>query len=205
MIDLEVRNPGQELTERLTERRVMVRHVLRNSMIPIITLFGLDLGLLLGGGAILTETVFDLQGVGQYFAESIRRLETSRSIVQRIIQEGSLFVDGAAAGPAYRGCPFINAAGTYTAMTASLMPPEVLDAIAYASRHYVMLDELHDKVGERIAALLRAEAAMVTSGASVGSPSLTPRLLRRASSRVVVENTALAASTRRAPPMKKPA
>ena len=62
--------------------------------------------------------------------------------------------------------PFINAAGTYTAMTASLMPPEVMAAINYASRHYVMLDELHDKVGERIAALVHAEAAMVTSGAA---------------------------------------
>src|SRR5687768_3660298 len=62
--------------------------------------------------------------------------------------------------------PFINAAGTYTAMTASLMPPEVMDAINYASKHYVMLDELHDKVGERLATLVHAEAAMVTSGAA---------------------------------------
>ena len=62
--------------------------------------------------------------------------------------------------------PFINAAGTYTAMTASLMPPEVMDAINYASKHYVMLDELHDRVGERIAKLVRAEAAMVTCGAA---------------------------------------
>jgi L-seryl-tRNA(Ser) seleniumtransferase len=62
--------------------------------------------------------------------------------------------------------PFINAAGTYTAMTASLMPPEVMEAINYASKHYVMLDELHDKVGERIAALVHSEAAMVTSGAA---------------------------------------
>jgi uncharacterized pyridoxal phosphate-dependent enzyme len=62
--------------------------------------------------------------------------------------------------------PFINAAGTYTAMTASLMPPEVIDAITYASKHYVMLDELHDRVGERIATLLHCEAAMVTSGAA---------------------------------------
>jgi len=62
--------------------------------------------------------------------------------------------------------PFINAAGTYTAMTASLMPPEVMDAIKYASKHYVMLDELHDRVGERIASLLRCEAAMVTAGAA---------------------------------------
>src|SRR5882724_7796244 len=64
--------------------------------------------------------------------------------------------------------PFINAAGTYTAMTASLMPPEVVEAINYASKHYVMLDELHDKVGERIATLLHCEAAMVTSGAASG-------------------------------------
>jgi L-seryl-tRNA(Ser) seleniumtransferase len=62
--------------------------------------------------------------------------------------------------------PFINAAGTYTAMTASLMLPEVMDAINYASKHYVMLDELHDRVGERIATLVRAEAAMVTCGAA---------------------------------------
>jgi D-glucosaminate-6-phosphate ammonia-lyase len=62
--------------------------------------------------------------------------------------------------------PFINAAGTYTAMTASLMPREVVDAIEYASEHYVMLDELHDKVGARIASLVTCEAAMVTSGAA---------------------------------------
>jgi len=62
--------------------------------------------------------------------------------------------------------PFINAAGTYTAMTASLMPPEVMDAINYASKHYVMLEELGEKVGERIAKLVKAEAALVTSGAA---------------------------------------
>jgi L-seryl-tRNA(Ser) seleniumtransferase len=62
--------------------------------------------------------------------------------------------------------PFINAAGTYTAMTASLMPPEVMDAINYASKHFVMLDELHDKVGQRIASLVHSEAAMITSGAA---------------------------------------
>jgi len=62
--------------------------------------------------------------------------------------------------------PFINAAGTYTAMTASLMPAEVMEAINYASKRFVMLDELHDKVGQRIATLLRAEGAMVTAGAA---------------------------------------
>jgi len=59
----------------LSERRVMVRHVLRNSMIPIVTLWGLDFGFVLGGGAILTETVFTLEGVGQYAAESISQLD----------------------------------------------------------------------------------------------------------------------------------
>ena len=62
--------------------------------------------------------------------------------------------------------PFINAAGTYTAMTSSLMPPEVVAAIEYAAKHYVMLDELHDKVGARLATLLRCEGVMVTSGAA---------------------------------------
>src|SRR6184192_3094402 len=62
--------------------------------------------------------------------------------------------------------PFINAAGTYTAMTASLMPPQVIEAITYASKHYVMLDELHDRVGARIATLLHCEGAVVTSGAA---------------------------------------
>jgi peptide/nickel transport system permease protein len=59
----------------LSERQIMVKHVLRNSMIPIITLWGLDFGAVIGGGAILTETVFDLQGVGQYAADSVGQLD----------------------------------------------------------------------------------------------------------------------------------
>src|ERR1700742_2211557 len=59
----------------LSERQVMLRHVLRNSMIPIVTLWGLDFGAVVGGGAILTETVFDLQGVGQYSAEAVGQLD----------------------------------------------------------------------------------------------------------------------------------
>ena len=42
---------------------------------------------------------------------------------------------------------FINAAGTYTAMTASLMHDEVIEAITAASKEFVMLDEVQDKVG----------------------------------------------------------
>lgn len=59
---------------------------------------------------------------------------------------------------------FINAAGTYTAMTASQMPPEVVDAIQYATGDYVNLDDLQDKVGERIAELLHCEYATVSAG-----------------------------------------
>jgi len=59
----------------LTERQVLIRHVLRNSLIPIVTLFALDFAGVLGGGAILTETVFDLNGVGQFAARSVRNLD----------------------------------------------------------------------------------------------------------------------------------
>ena len=62
--------------------------------------------------------------------------------------------------------PFINAAGTYTVLTASLMAPEVMDAIDYSSKIFVHLNELHDRVGERIASLIGCEAAMVSSGAA---------------------------------------
>ena len=59
----------------LTERQVMTRHVLRNSLIPIIALFGLDFAAVIGGGAILTETVFNLHGIGQYAAQSVSALD----------------------------------------------------------------------------------------------------------------------------------
>jgi peptide/nickel transport system permease protein len=54
---------------------VLLRHVLRNSLIPIVTLFGLDFAAVLGGGAILTETVFSLKGVGWYAAQSVGDLD----------------------------------------------------------------------------------------------------------------------------------
>src|SRR4051794_703652 len=60
--------------------------------------------------------------------------------------------------------PCINAAGTYTALTGSLMPAEVVAAIQVASRQYVRLNELQDAVGKRISELLKCEAAMVSAG-----------------------------------------
>jgi peptide/nickel transport system permease protein len=54
----------------LTERRVTVRHGLRAALTPILTIFGLDVGLLLGG-AVLTEQVFSLPGLGKYAIDAI--------------------------------------------------------------------------------------------------------------------------------------
>ena len=59
----------------LPPRRVLVKHILRNSLIPIVTLFGLDFAAVLGGGAILTETVYELHGVGFYARTAIGNLD----------------------------------------------------------------------------------------------------------------------------------
>lgn len=62
--------------------------------------------------------------------------------------------------------PFINAAGTFTTLTASLMPPEVMAAMEAASKKFVNLQKLQDAVGGKIASMIGAESAMVTSGAA---------------------------------------
>ncbi len=75
---LDVMNEDYVRTARakgLSERQVRIRHVLRNSLIPIVTLFGLDFGAVVGGGAILTETVFNLNGVGLYAGQAIGTLD----------------------------------------------------------------------------------------------------------------------------------
>jgi uncharacterized pyridoxal phosphate-dependent enzyme len=59
---------------------------------------------------------------------------------------------------------FINAAGTFTALTGSLMRPEVVAAMQVASRQYVKLEELRDAVGQRIAELVHSPSAVVTAG-----------------------------------------
>jgi seryl-tRNA(Sec) selenium transferase len=60
--------------------------------------------------------------------------------------------------------PIINCRGTHTVLGASKIWPELHEAMAQASREYVMLEELHDKVGGRLAQLIGSEAAMVTTG-----------------------------------------
>jgi peptide/nickel transport system permease protein len=71
-------------------RRVLVRHVLRASVIPIVSLWGLDFAAAIGGGAILTESVFNLHGVGQYAAQSIGQLDVPPVLV--IVMFGACFV-----------------------------------------------------------------------------------------------------------------
>src|SRR5215212_2400041 len=60
--------------------------------------------------------------------------------------------------------PVINCRGTHTVIGASKIWPELHDAMAEASRHYVVLDELQDKAGARLAELMGCEDAMVTTG-----------------------------------------
>jgi peptide/nickel transport system permease protein len=59
----------------LTERRVLLRHALRTSLIGFVSLFGLDFGALVGGGALLTEVVFGLHGVGKLTFDSLQNLD----------------------------------------------------------------------------------------------------------------------------------
>src|SRR5436309_1098680 len=62
--------------------------------------------------------------------------------------------------------PLINAVGTLTTLSGSLMPPEVKRAMEEASRHFVRMHELQEKAGRRLAELTGAQAAIVTAGAS---------------------------------------
>jgi peptide/nickel transport system permease protein len=65
----------------LRRRSVFVRHVLRNSLMPILTMFGLDFATLLGGATLVTETIFNLPGIGQYEAEAIGNLDVPPILV----------------------------------------------------------------------------------------------------------------------------
>ena len=69
----------------MPEWRVIVRHILRNALIPVVTVIGLQLGLLLSG-AVLTETIFSLPGLGRLMVDSI----LSRDYP--VVQAGALFI-----------------------------------------------------------------------------------------------------------------
>jgi peptide/nickel transport system permease protein len=73
----------------LSERRVIFRHGVRSAVTPIVTLLGLDIGILLGG-AILTETVFNIQGIGRFAYDAIVRFDLPQ--IQGTVLFGAFFI-----------------------------------------------------------------------------------------------------------------
>ena len=73
----------------LPERTVVVKHGLRSALTPILTIFGLDLGLLLGG-AILTESTYSLPGIGKYSVDAIVSNDLPK--VLGVVLLGSIFI-----------------------------------------------------------------------------------------------------------------
>ena len=73
----------------LAERTVIFKHGLRAAITPIVTLLGLDIGILLGG-AILTETVFNIQGIGRFAYEAIVRSDLP--VIQGTVLFGAFFI-----------------------------------------------------------------------------------------------------------------
>jgi peptide/nickel transport system permease protein len=79
----------------LSQRNVFTRHVLRNSLMPIITLFGLDFATLLGGATLVTETVFNIPGIGQYEAAAIGNLDVPPILVGALFTAFFVVIFGA--------------------------------------------------------------------------------------------------------------
>ena len=73
----------------LSERKVIFKHGVRAAVTPIVTLLGLDIGILLGG-AILTETVFNIQGIGRYAFDAINRSDLP--VIQGTVLFGAFFI-----------------------------------------------------------------------------------------------------------------
>jgi peptide/nickel transport system permease protein len=74
----------------LSETRILLRHALRTSLISFVTLFGLDFGALVGGGALLTEVVFGLQGVGKLTYDALHNLDLP--VIMATVVYASFFV-----------------------------------------------------------------------------------------------------------------
>lgn len=74
----------------LSPSRVLLRHVLRVSLIPIVSLWGLDFAAVLGGSTIVVENVFNLHGIGQYIATSVGQLDVPPVLVTTLL--GAFFV-----------------------------------------------------------------------------------------------------------------
>ena len=74
----------------LSERRILTRHMLRTSMITFVSLFGLDFAVLVGGGALLTEVVFGLPGVGLLTYRSLQSLDLP--VIMATVIYGAFFI-----------------------------------------------------------------------------------------------------------------
>jgi len=74
----------------LSERRVLLRHTLRTSMITFVSLFGLDFGVLVGGGALLVEVVFGLPGMGLVTYQSLTSLDLP--VIMATVIYGAFFI-----------------------------------------------------------------------------------------------------------------
>ena len=74
----------------LSERRVLLKHMLRTSMITFVSLFGLDFAVLVGGGALLTEVVFGLPGVGLLTYRSLQSLDLP--VIMATVIYGAFFI-----------------------------------------------------------------------------------------------------------------
>jgi peptide/nickel transport system permease protein len=85
----------------LPRSRVFSRHVLRNSLMPIVTMFGLDFATLLGGATLVTETVFNLPGIGQYEAQAIGNLDVPPILVGAMFTAFFVVLFGALADIVY--------------------------------------------------------------------------------------------------------
>jgi peptide/nickel transport system permease protein len=79
----------------LSERRVLLKHMLRTSLITFVSLFGLDFGVLVGGGALLTEVVFGLPGVGLLTFRSLQSLDLP--VIMATVIYGAFFITIASA------------------------------------------------------------------------------------------------------------
>ena len=74
----------------ISESRVMLRHALRNALVVVIALFGLDIGALIGGGTLLTEVVFGLRGIGKLTYDALQNLDLP--VVMATVLYASFFV-----------------------------------------------------------------------------------------------------------------
>jgi peptide/nickel transport system permease protein len=74
----------------LSERQIIVRHALRMSLITLVSMFGLDFGALVGGGALLIEVVSSLPGVGMLTYQALQNVDLP--FIMATVMYGAIFI-----------------------------------------------------------------------------------------------------------------